>query len=659
MLRLASRKLPLTSRGIVGRNFHFSLRRLNKNIPEYEIISEREKLSKLRKVEVIQGLLQGTGLLVILIGGFMIFSDYNNYKHRFLNFVGLDDKSSKTIEDKTVTKPKHLEYFTFPNNGKYSLLNSESNPGVYLWGSNADGVVNPSDLKQRTYKFPIRLPFFDNMVLKDMKINYKLIDGRDDLNLYLKDNNKKEITVPDADKASIQANENTGFGYSSAFAIDSCGDLIQWGKGFNQDDPTPKYTLKGHKLIRGEFTKDKIYLLNEKNELIWIPINEKKQSLEITKRNWLLQKITEVDKVEALPNNEKIVDFDTGISHLVILSDKQKAYVAATTKSCKNFGQFGLLDYSKGNDIPETNKLHELFLLNNELIIPRNDKSNKLNARNTQIIPRKIIQIAVGNYHTLARDSIGNVYGFGKNTYGQLGIPVTYASEKVATPKKVEFFTKYFNAFNTFPVAIDIKASSHSSYATIITKNLQEVFQKNIEHSDLFQKSDYDDLFYFAMGKGLYGQLGVGYYIHANSIPKKMASLVHDMAEYNEYTKTMHRTLISKWSIGKNHCFITMENSDVLGFGGNKFGQLGTGKYVNISTPSNILKIIEPEDVSSSALDRTINVDEYQKKINNRLHLINHKEFKYINDKNKKSKDTLSQVVVAGNDNSAIYYVSD
>ncbi|GMM37548.1 Fmp25 protein [Saccharomycopsis crataegensis] len=640
----------------------------NDHQPEFSQANEKttnsseEEMDRFRKIEVIKGIFQGTGFLMLIFGGFILYNDFGYYKTKFKNFINGNDIEEKKGEPVKAAKP--AEYVKFKQ-----LKDSDATPGVYLWGSNADGVVNPNDLKTKSYKFPTRLPFFDGILIKDLKTNISIEETKDYLNIYLDNGEINKDAVAQT--------------YSSAFAIDCNGDLIQWGKGFNSKEPTPKYTLKGFNLVKGEFSNNMIYLMNNKNEILYIPINERaqkkiKSNKQYTKSSYLgwggsdRQNIF-IEKLDtSILGKQKVYDFKTGVNHLILLTNYHKAYVCATGLkdkfiNKKNYGQFGLIEYSQFEAAPSPNELHEIFLLNNEIVSKKdpNTVPKRENKKHSKFIPREIVQIAVGNYHTLARDSIGNVYSFGKNTFGQLGFKVSYNSENIPIPKKIDFFSQYFNRLNMYPIITDIQCDSNSSFVTINTKNIQEMLQRNYSDDDNIDA----ETFYFAFGKGLYGQLGLDFYTHANAIPKKMSSSLHDMNEYDEETQKMKRITISDWTIGKNHTFVTLSNRDVLCFGNNKFGQLGNGKFINSPAPANTLNIIESKDglKSNSAIKKSglqidnddeeiINVTRFLQKVNNRLQLVDDKQFNFKDSRGKNVSKKLKQVIIAGNENSAIYY---
>src|SRR2546423_7294187 len=78
---------------------------------------------------------------------------------------------------------------------------SWENPGVYVWGSNTGKVAAP-DSNEIYIKTPRRLPYFDGILLRDLKLD-------------------------------------RNFGA----AITEKGDLVQWGKGYSEDLPEPTITL--------------------------------------------------------------------------------------------------------------------------------------------------------------------------------------------------------------------------------------------------------------------------------------------------------------------------------------------------------------------------------------------------------------------------------
>lgn len=605
-----------------------------------------EELARFRRIEVTKGVFQSLGFLILVFGGFTIYKDYPYYKQKVKSYW----QGESTVQVPEKATKKVIEYL---NMGE--LTKSTERPGVYLWGSNEDGVVDPYS-KVRMIKMPKRIAFFDGKVLRDLKTNSKMEERVDDLNIYLDDSKGQAAEVDSS--------------FSSAFAIDDHGDLVQWGKGFNEKDPTPKYTLKGLDLAKGEFSDRVLYLQTRKGEVLYIPIDEKTQKEMKKEKNGLFSTKAEpfIGKLDTSKVG-KVADFKTGTNHLIVLGANKKAYVASTGiegvyENPKNHGQFGLLEYSHFEPAPKPNILHEIYLLNHEILtkkdplaVPGKDRSVK---EITKIMPREIVQIATGNYHTLARDSLGNVYLFGKNTFGQLGFQVTYATEKIPVPRQIEFFSQYFSKLNLFPQATDIRADSHSSFVTLNARNVSELLQSKTG------TTEFSETFYFAFGKGLYGQLGLDYYTHANATPKKMSPLLHTLQEYDEGKRQMRQIGIADWTIGKNHVFVTLDNRDVLAFGNNKYGQLGNGKVKNQPSPASVLSIVEKEDCMKNPLksglpqveadSNVVNLTRYQNKLNNRMQLLGPVWMKYQDGDGKKRSSNVEQVIVAGHEVSGVYY---
>lgn len=510
-------------------------------------------------------MLQGTSFLVLLFVSFEVYSDFDQYKSKLVNLWA---KAEEPFEKKVRAVPDIIDF---------ALPKPLSVPGVYLWGLNNDRVVKPES-SVRHSKYPERLSFFDGLILRDLKLNTKIADDKDGVNIYLNTATQK----PPID--------------SSGLAIDQHGDVIQWGKGFSKDSPLPAYTVKGKNFVRAEFSNKTVYLMDLKNRLYSMPVEG-----------------TGNKEVRRISTEHKIVDYQTGVGHLLVLTNKGKVY-SAKTGQVEDYGQCGLLD--KASDM---NSLNEVYLLNNEV-----DK---------KVLPRHIVQISSGNYHSLAVDTIGNIYSFGRNTYGQCGFKVTYSTESITVPKHVNYFQGYFGKMDQFAVCKRVWAGANSSYAEIVPKSIREVFLKSM--GEKRQELDAKSIF-FAFGKGLYGQLGLGYYVHSNGSPKVVGKL--NLPEYNEAAGKMEDIKVADLAIGKNHTYVSFENSDVMSFGSNKFGQLENGKLINSSSPGHMLQLIEPEDVTDGKID----VTKFAKRVNNRLQL--------------KTEQNCQQVIGAGIDTGVIYY---
>ena len=156
-----------------------------------------------------------------------------------------------------------------------------------------------------------------------------------------------------------------------------------------------------------------------------------------------------------------------------------------------------------------------------------------------------ITKIATGENHTLALDSEGNVWSFGKNNFYQLG---NETDEKRTTPIKISGLSNI----------TDIACGSYSSFA--INKK-GEVY---------------------SFGLNANGEGGVGSY--TNKIPVTKAKYVQDAIDIKA---------------GKNHTIILKSTGEVYATGSNLYGELGVNKD---TTRSNLFTKV-------SGLDSVVSID--------------------------------------------------
>ncbi|KAH3679845.1 hypothetical protein WICMUC_000588 [Wickerhamomyces mucosus] len=548
-----------------------------RNVDEYyerEEISDRPataaELQRHKRIEALKGLLAGIAIVAGIIGSFTAYQKW----------PAIQSWWNKQDTDRFEQPKKFKKEIELPI---LTDRNDSSVPGLYIWGDNLQYIVS-SDKSVKELRNPIRHPWFDNKLLKFVTL-----------------------------------------GEYSALAIDINGDLIQWGKHFNGDS-TPKYTIKGENLKIARISNGIIFALNGNNEILKIAENESIQNNTegLKRRNWLLvssnKKFNKLS-TEELDKDEKIVDLQTGKYHLLALTNKGKVYTTSTGLSLpkKSFGQYGIPENSQFGQPPSQDKLHEVTLLNQEV-------SKTFKGKIDHVEQRIINKIATGDYHSLALDNNGEVFSFGKNTYGQLGHPVSYNSEIIGYPKKIELIAKHIKR-DQFAKIIDINAGGETSFCTVSPIEMHKLIKSTNKQLNEITN---EDEFTVGFGNNLKGQIGSGHYVHAQFDPVKVKELTK-FEDFNETTNQMERVKIAKWSTGKDHTFIKLENKDVLYFGGNDFGQLGNGKKNRIARPTSPPALIEPSFVKETYDDLTFA---------NRLQL---------ND---------NQEIVAGETASAIFYTS-
>ncbi len=153
-------------------------------------------------------------------------------------------------------------------------------------------------------------------------------------------------------------------------------------------------------------------------------------------------------------------------------------------------------------------------------------------------MPNNIVQISIGEFHTLALSNDGHIYSFGNNRYGQLGLG-DYDNRNIPTlvPKAPN---------NIIQI---VAGTSHSLCLT-------------------------NDGYIYSFGKNNEGQLGLG-----NNVDRNIPTLIPNLNNIIQISGNSESTLALS-NTGK-----------IYAFGYNNEGQLGLGDYENRIRPTLVLKI--------------------------------------------------------------------
>jgi alpha-tubulin suppressor-like RCC1 family protein len=152
-----------------------------------------------------------------------------------------------------------------------------------------------------------------------------------------------------------------------------------------------------------------------------------------------------------------------------------------------------------------------------------------------------------GVFHSLVLDNTGNVYSFGQNNYGQLGLGHE-TDVSLAQP---------------IPDISNIKAISAGCHHSLVLDNDGNVY---------------------SFGLNNYGQLGLG-----NKTTKNSAQLIRDISN------------IKAISAGVFHSLVLDITGNVYGFGSNGSGQLGLGNKTDVSSAQQITDISNIKAISAGA----------------------------------------------------------
>ena len=422
---------------------------------------------------------------------------------------------------------------------------SWENPGVYAWGSNTGKVVAP-DSDEVYIKTPRRIPFFDDILLRDLKLD-------------------------------------RNFGA----AVTEDGDLLQWGKGYSEEGlQQPEVTLRGKDLVSITLSRDRIIALSNGGKVYSIPVGKRDQEegLKLDEDSWIpfWKGRAEISyrllQPEGLGLREKVTAIAGGLEHVLLLTNGGRLFSAASSsESFPTRGQLGIpgLTWSTRPQGKDYDMCHEV----------------------TTLKGFEAVQISAGDHHSLVLDREGRVFSFGDNSFGQLGFEFSPESPCIDTPSLIPL-TRLYQGTNQIPRVTSIYAGGLNSFFTV---DATRVLGRNEDFSTTrgLGKITADT---WSFGQGIRGGLGNGRWTHIQDIPTKIPSL----SGLFEWDEKKHQTIpirLSNISVGSTHASAIMANvtyleasdrssendtnwgSDVVWWGSNEFYQLGTGKRNNINIP--------------------------------------------------------------------------
>lgn len=410
---------------------------------------------------------------------------------------------------------------------------SWENPGVYAWGSNLGKVVAP-DSDEQIIKTPSRIPYFDGKILRDLKLD-------------------------------------RNFGV----AVTEEGDIVQWGTAFSPSTTTPVPTLKGKDISKVALSSDRIIALSRTGAVYSLPVARSDQiaGAKTTAKSWAPLWSGSPDSINyraltppKLGWGEKVVDVKSGLDHCLMLTSHGRVFSAASSTS--NFPSKGQLG------IPGLSWLTK----------PKGpfDQPHEVKG----LPPVGIVEIATGNYHSLALDKDSKLHAWGDNSSGQLGFEVNPTRPTIDTPTVVPLNRLLTSGGTRLSEITSIAAGGSNTFFT--TSSILANGRPAAEA--------------WSCGAGLQGELGTGKWIHMSTVPAKV-KVLSGLSEYDDKTKCMEPIGIKSMSVGSSHAAAVMGNmtsvaakpgsghnwgSDVMWWGGNEFFQLGTGKRRNLSEPAYI-----------------------------------------------------------------------
>lgn len=430
------------------------------------------------------------------------------------------------------------------------IKQSWEHPGVYVWGSN-EGKVVDAQSKEKYIKLPRRLEFFNDQLLRDLKLTQK-------------------------------------FGA----AITEKGDLVQWGLGFSKEDPSPATTLKGKDLAKIEVSMDSIIAISRSGAVYSIPASRDDLSggaKQSQSSAWSLWNGSGKESVSfrtltpSLGYGERVTGISSGMEHFLMLTSKGRVFSAAATPSTYPAkGQMGIPGLTW-----ETRPKGAF------------DQAQEVMA----LSGKHAVQIATGDLHSVVLDKAGDIWAFGDNMFGQLGLEPTSGRQTIDTPTLVPT-DKLYKGTNMTAKITSVAAGGLTTFFAVEAEAAKDQVGNPATFPARREPKQVSDL--WAMGQGTYGSLGNGRWTHVTTAAVKVKAL-SALYEFNEKKNMLSPIKIKSLSVGATHSAVVMDNetqtastgwtsndnqtnvgADVLFWGGNEHYQLGTGKRSNLNAPAYI-----------------------------------------------------------------------
>ena len=419
---------------------------------------------------------------------------------------------------------------------------SWENPGVYIWGSNSGRVAGP-DSDEQWIKTPRRIPFFDGMLLRDLKID-------------------------------------RNFGA----AITENGDLLQWGVAYSTETRQPTPTLTGKNLTSIALSRDRIVALGANGSVYSLPVSRLDQlsGPKPVEASWIpfwsgRSPISYRQlKPKDLKYGEKVSAISSGLDHALLLTSSGRVFSAASCSeefpACGQMGVAGLTwEHRPAGPYDQP---HELVTLRGF----------------------EIAQIATGDSHSLVLDKEGRVFSFGDNTSGQLGFQPSQEAPFVDVPSLMSTRTLYASS-GLNPTITGIAAGGNNSYFTVdAVPTARDAANMRRLYADTW-----------ACGSGILGSLANGRWTHIQGSPSKIKTLSslfeYDEVKNQVIPIRLGRLSVGATHASATMDNVThvkagqrqqdTENdtnwgADVVWWGGNEFYQLGTGRRNNLAIPGYI-----------------------------------------------------------------------
>ncbi|KAF9911656.1 hypothetical protein EC991_002774 [Linnemannia zychae] len=248
-------------------------------------------------------------------------------------------------------------------------------PGIMLWGSNKNGLVDPTGKSPGVIQIPQRLAAFQGKVLRDLKLG-------DDL----------------------------------AAAVDEDGNVYQWGSGYNQQSHQPEATLTNRDISQVTLCDTKLYGLSKDGSRVYVlpkvrpTSGPTKAAIDYQKPKGSVLRyvglggsgddnhdpMTQLPVQDLLQKDERILSMSSGKSHMVMVTSQGRVFGSEDGLSVSLIG-------------------------------------------NADFRQSRILEVSCGEVHTIARDDQGRGWAWGVNGFGQLAQGAySHANLKLPNPTLIK-----------------------------------------------------------------------------------------------------------------------------------------------------------------------------------------------------------------------------
>ncbi|KNE68838.1 hypothetical protein AMAG_13477 [Allomyces macrogynus ATCC 38327] len=389
-------------------------------------------------------------------------------------------------------------------------------PGLYVWGSNATGLVDPktappvgsvstdptADVRgENCVKRPQRIKFFDGVALRGVV-----------------------------------------FGDDVAVAIDTRGDVFQWGHRFAPTARDPIRTLTGLDIVQVHVARDALFALSRAGTLYMVPIEAAAQAQMSGTDPLALPRATPATRSESpkassswwpfgrsapsaaaktwptlAVQGDSIADVRAGDDHVVVRTKKGDVFSAALAPRAVAAGALGRGVQPGEAQVDEDGNV--------DRVVPQLHKVE---------VVGKVDEIAAGAAHSLARTSDGRVWAWGTNTHGQLCLG-TWTKSTEIVPLPTEIHPRKDASVQSITAAGQMSAFVTTAPTTGTTNVL-------------------------VCGNGQFGTLGHGQYIHVQPSAVTVKE-ISNRTEYNELAKKLVPIGIRTLALGPYHAAAVLQGS--------------------------------------------------------------------------------------------------